>query len=355
MITVRQVNRLLLLACAPFFGAMIWLLSIHVSIQIPQLVTEKNETFSIHSEALSINQRLDQAKANAVLTKSTIEQYFKLYEQSAGTVAALLKNASAQASIPNMIYDGRISAKLGTPSRQAVSGNIDAKLYTINEANYSGYALKVNLKSDKAVKLVLGKDKYGGSETTYDAVRRYGAIAGVNAGGFADDSRGNRFPQDTTVINGKYVSGFFPSNNDTVFIGLSKDRKLIGGKFNQQSELDKLGPLMGSTFVPTLLKNGNKQIIPVRWQTSPGRASRTIVGSYKNDQLLFLVTDGYDESGNSGATLAELQDKLLQLGVKDAYNLDGGGSSTLVFDGNVINHPSDGRLRPLATHFLFFK
>jgi exopolysaccharide biosynthesis protein len=177
----------------------------------------------------------------------------------------------------------------------------------------------------------------------------------VNAGGFADDSRGNRFPQDTTVVNGKYVSGFFPSNNDTVFIGLSKDRKLIGGKFNQQSELDKLGPLMGSTFVPTLLKNGNKQIIPARWQTSPGRAARTVIGSYKNDQLLFLVTDGYDESGNSGATLAELQDKLLQLGVQDAYNLDGGGSSTLVFDGNVINRPSDGRLRPLATHFLFFK
>jgi exopolysaccharide biosynthesis protein len=104
-----------------------------------------------------------------------------------------------------------------------------------------------------------------------------------------------------------------------------------------------------------LLKNGNKQIIPARWQTSPARAPRTVVGSYKNDQLLFLVTDGHDENGNSGATLAELQDKLLQLGVQDAYNLDGGGSSTLVFDGNVINHPSDGRLRPLATHFLFFK
>jgi exopolysaccharide biosynthesis protein len=353
MSTVIQVNRLLMLACAPFLGAMIWLLSIHVSVQIPQLATVNNETFSIHSEALSLNKRLDQAKADAVLTKTTIEQYFKIYEQSAASVAALVKTASAQASIPNIIFDGRISAKLGTANRQAASGNIDAKLYTLNEANYKGYALKVNLKSDKAVKLVLGKDKYGSSETTYDAVRRYGAVAGVNAGGFADDSSGNRFPQDTTMVNGRYVSGFFPSSNDTAFIGLSKDRKLIGGKFNQQSELDKLGPLMGSTFVPTLLKNGNKQIIPARWQT--GRAARTVIGSYKNDQILFLVTDGNDESGNSGATLAELQDKLLQLGVLDAYNLDGGGSSTLVFDGNIINHPSDGRPRPLATHFLFFK
>jgi exopolysaccharide biosynthesis protein len=355
MSTVQQMNRMLLLACGPFLGVMIWLLSLHMTVRIPQLITANTESFSIHTEASRLGNQLDQAKSDAIITKSTIEKYYNFYEQSALSVAALLKNASGQASLPNMILDSRISAKLGSPNRQAASGNIDAKLYTINEANYQGYALKVNLKSDKAIKLVLGKDKNGGSETTYDAVRRYGAVAGVNAGGFADDSRGNRFPQDTTIINGKYVSGFFPSNNDSIFIGLSKDRKLIGGKFNQQSELDKLGPMMGSTFVPTLLKNGNKQIIPARWQTSPARAPRTVVGSYKNDQLLFLVTDGHDESGNSGATLAELQDKLLQLGVQDAYNLDGGGSSTLVFDGNVINHPSDGRLRPLATHFLFFK
>jgi exopolysaccharide biosynthesis protein len=53
--------------------------------------------------------------------------------------------------------------------------------------------------------------------------------------------------------------------------------------------------------------------------------------------------------------LPELQDKLIALGAIDAYNLDGGGSSSLVFNGQVINKPSDGKLRPLPTHFLFFK
>ncbi len=139
------------------------------------------------------------------------------------------------------------------------------------------------------------------------------------------------------------------------FIGLSTDRKLIGGKFYKQEDLDKLKPSFGSTFVPILLQNGKKQPIPPQWVSSPARAPRTVVGSFKNDQLLFIVTDGYDERGNSGATLAELQDKLQSLGIKDAYNLDGGGSSSLIFDGQVINHPSDnGKLRPLATNFLFF-
>jgi exopolysaccharide biosynthesis protein len=355
MIAIRQINRVFLLACAPFVGMLIWLLFVSTNIPINPWAPVAAAPISIHQETLTLNSMLIKANNDAVQTKSIIQQYFQLYEKSTAEVTALLQNAAAQAAKPGIIYDARISAKLGSPMKQASSGNIDLKLFALNENNYKGYALKVNLKSDKAIKLVLGKDKIGSSETTLDAAARYGAIAGVNAGGFADDNKGKRYPLDTTVMNGKYVNGFFPTNNDTTFIGLNKDRKLIGGKFSSQSELDKLNPLMGSTFVPILLKNGNKMSIPYQWQSSPARAARTVMANYKNDQLLFIVTDGYDESGNSGATLAELQDKLQQLGIVDAYNLDGGGSTTLVMGGSVINRPSDGKLRPLATNFLFFK
>jgi len=352
---IQQINRVFLLACAPFLGVLIWLLLVNANIHITDLARPGITTFSLQREAQELDSKLVKANSDAVQTKSIIEKYFELYEKSTAEVTGMLQNAAAQAAKPGLIYDARITAKLGTPMKQATSGNIDLKLFTLNDSNYKGYALKVNLKSDKAIKLVLGNDKMGSSETTLSAASRYGAIAGVNAGGFADDSKGRRFPLDTTVMNGKYLNGFFPSNNDTVFIGLNKDRQLIGGKFTSQSELDKLNPLMGTTFVPTLLKNGSKTSIPYQWQSSPARAARTIMANYKNDQLLFIVTDGYDESGNSGATLAELQDKMQQLGIVDAYNLDGGGSTTLVWGGSVINRPSDGKLRPLATHFLFFK
>ncbi|WNR43532.1 phosphodiester glycosidase family protein [Paenibacillus roseipurpureus] len=352
---IQQINRVLLLACAPFLGMLIWLLFATMDITIPSWSPAAAEPISIHAETLTMDTMLTQANQDAIQTKSIIQQYFQLYEKSTAEVTAMLQVAAAQAVKPGLIYDTRITAKLGSPLRQASSGNIDIRLFALNEKNYTGYALKVNLKTDKAVKLVLGNDKLGSSETTLSAANRYGAVVGVNAGGFADDSRGRRFPLDTTVMNGKYVNGFFPTNNDTAFIGLNKDRQLIGGKFSSQSELDKLNPLMGSTFVPVLLKNGSKLPIPYQWQSSPARAARTVMANYKNDQLLFLVTDGYDESGNSGATLAELQDKMQQLGVVDAYNLDGGGSTTLVWGGSVINRPSDGKLRPLATNFLFFK
>jgi exopolysaccharide biosynthesis protein len=356
MNTVQQINRLFLLACAPFIGVLFWLLAMQTHIELPQLAVRTGGSGAAASGELSaLAAKLDMAQGKAGQTKSVVEKFYQIYEQSTALTGELLKAAAAQAARPVAIYDQRVTAKLGSPIRSMSSNNIELKLFHLDGSSYNGYALKVNLKSDKAMKLVLGKDKLGSAETTLEAARRYGAAAGVNAGGFADDRSGRRYPLDTTVIGGKYLNGFFPSRDNETFIGLSTSRKLIGGQFTRQEDLDKLSPAFGATFVPVLLKNGQKQPIPYQWQTSPARAARTVVGNYKHDQLLFIVTDGVDENGNSGATLAELQDKLQQLGIQDAYNLDGGGSSTLVFDGQLINHPSDGKPRPLATNFLFFR
>lgn len=354
MTGVKTVNRFFLLFSAPFLGMIIWLLFMNVHIRLEDYTIPAGEPILFHEKAQPVHQKLVKAATDGSAIKATIEKYYQMYEKSANDMNAILKQATNQVSKPAVIFDNRIAEKLGKPIRQTSSGNIDLKLYSFNESSYKGFALKADLKSDKAMKMTMGRDKLGGSETTLSAASRYGAVAGINAGGFADDSKG-RFPTGTTILNGKYVYGFFPSENNLSFVGMSTDRKLIGGAFSRQQDLDARKPSFGASFVPVLLQNGKKTAIPSQWLTSPSRAARTVIGSLKNDQVLILVTDGVDERGNSGATLPELQDKLLQLGVKDAYNLDGGGSSTLVYDGQVINRPSDGQMRSLPTHFLFFR
>ncbi|MEK5475369.1 phosphodiester glycosidase family protein [Paenibacillus sp. FSL R5-0407] len=355
MITpTKQINRFFLLATGPLLGLLIALFIGGANIDLNRDKVSFAPDSEIPQVTGQIAQKLDAAEGAAKLTASSIKETAELYHKTTSTMSTIVETAQQSANRPEVIYNKRITVKLGTPFQTIQSDKIRIELYKVNPGTYKGYAMKVKLKSPDAMKMSLGKDKLGGAETTLRAVQRHGAVAGINAGGFAD-SQGKRYPLSTTVLNGEYLTGFEPTFKDLFFVGLSKSGKLIGGKYKNKADLDKLQPSFGASFVPILLNNGVKTTIPQKWKTSPLRAPRTVIGNYKDDQLLILVIDGRDENGSSGATLTELQEKLYKLGVQDAYNLDGGGSSSLIVNGRVVNKPSDGQLRPVPTHFLFFK
>jgi exopolysaccharide biosynthesis protein len=73
-----------------------------------------------------------------------------------------------------------------------------------------------------------------------------------------------------------------------------------------------------------------------------GEQPRTAVGIIDENHYVFVVVDGRDEGYSRGVTLTELADIMTGLGATTAYNLDGGGSSTMYFNGEVINQPSNG-------------
>ncbi|WP_298445420.1 phosphodiester glycosidase family protein [Gordonia sp. (in: high G+C Gram-positive bacteria)] len=72
-----------------------------------------------------------------------------------------------------------------------------------------------------------------------------------------------------------------------------------------------------------------------------GEQPRTAVGVIDANHLVFVVVDGREAGYSRGATLPELAQIMLDLGATTAYNLDGGGSSTLYFNGEVVNQPSN--------------
>ncbi|KAA8785222.1 phosphodiester glycosidase family protein [Paenibacillus amylolyticus] len=354
MITpVKQVNRFFMLALAPFIGLIICLLLFRPELEVGAIIPTNLPEDEVTSQTQTISKELAGAKEAAVQTSSSIKRTTLLYNKTTSTMSTIVQKATVQAARPETIYNKRITSKLGVPLDRVDSDRITIELYRVNPGTYKGYAMKIKLKDHNAMKMALNSE-LGRSETTMQAVKRSGAIAGINAGGFAD-SGGKRYPLSTTVMDGKYINGFQASFKDLFFVGLNDAGKLVGGKFFDKSSLDRLRPQFGATFVPVLMKNGQKTIIPDKWKVSPKRAPRTVIGNYKDDQLLIMVVDGYNESGSSGATLEEMQGRLLKLGVVDAYNLDGGGSSSLILNNRVINNPSDGSLRPVPTHFLFYK
>lgn len=87
---------------------------------------------------------------------------------------------------------------------------------------------------------------------------------------------------------------------------------------------------------------------------APTRHPRTAIGfNERNTRMYFVVVDGRQPGYSVGMSLQELAEFLLELGCTQAINLDGGGSSTMVVRGDVVNRPSDlAGERPVANALL---
>ncbi|MGI6567541.1 MAG: phosphodiester glycosidase family protein [Firmicutes bacterium] len=107
---------------------------------------------------------------------------------------------------------------------------------------------------------------------------------------------------------------------------------------------------------PRLLRNGEIAVTgqEERFQAdiTQGRAPRTALGVTAAGELLLATVNGRQARISIGMTLEELAELMLELGAVEAMNLDGGGSSTMVVRGIVLNAPSDGRPRPVSNAVL---
>jgi exopolysaccharide biosynthesis protein len=97
------------------------------------------------------------------------------------------------------------------------------------------------------------------------------------------------------------------------------------------------------SFGPALIEDG-EIVVDSTSEVSKSMNSnpRTAIGQVSALHYIFIVSDGRtDES--AGLTLLELADEFAERGCTIAYNLDGGGSSTMYFNGQIVNNPTDGR------------
>ena len=94
------------------------------------------------------------------------------------------------------------------------------------------------------------------------------------------------------------------------------------------------------SFGPALIQEGD---ICVTEEDEVGKAMasnpRTAIGIIDSLHYVFVVSDGRTEE-SEGLSLLELAELMYELGVETAYNLDGGGSSTMYFNGKVVNKPT---------------
>lgn len=159
-----------------------------------------------------------------------------------------------------------------------------------------------------------------------------GAVAGINAGGFVDTGGvGNGgTPLGIVIKDGKLAYG--NPGMETVVIGFDKKNVLHVGSMTAQEALDK-GMRDAVSFEPVLVVNGK----PAEFSgTGGGLNPRTAIGQREDGSVLLLVIDGR-QPHSLGATYKDLVDVMLEYGAVNAGNLDGGSSSMLYYNGELIN------------------
>ncbi|WP_051624108.1 phosphodiester glycosidase family protein [Clostridium akagii] len=148
------------------------------------------------------------------------------------------------------------------------------------------------------------------------------------------------FPGDFVISNSNvvYKDKDVGENDDFSVTAFTKSGKLIVGN-HSINDLKKADVSEALCFRPPALIINNKLQINDDDAGIDGFQPRTAIGQTSDGTILFLVMDGRQTLVKSGATLKDAQDELLKHGAANATCLDGGFSSTLYYDGKVINNP----------------
>jgi exopolysaccharide biosynthesis protein len=280
---------------------------------------------------------------------TTQHRHWAKYIIGSDGLAKRLAQYQAQFKAMDEVKDNRVfGPQLDTTT--SISKKREVVLETIETAKFSGYLLYVS--DPKQVKLVV-PSKVGRGEQVSAMVKRTGAIAGVNAGGFvAPNMRGNGFVPIGLVMSGGKI--FFNNGNTKTpqsIVGIDKYGKMVAGKYTID-ELSKMEVQDAVTFSPRFIVNGKGLI--KNQSEGYGLAPRTAMAQLADGTIVFIIVDGRKAS-SIGASLYDVQEILLEKGAVIAANLDGGASSIIVHNNEILNTPSGDKERYIPTAFLVYE
>ena len=165
-----------------------------------------------------------------------------------------------------------------------------------------------------------------------DMVKKYDAVAGINGGAFADpNGQGNGgVAVGVTFSEGKATNAY--ATTDYTMAGFDQNNVLIVGKLSK-SQAEERGIRDAAAFGPALVVNGE----PAQFSgVGSGLNPRTAIGQRADGAVLMLVIDGR-QVNSPGASMADLVEIMVRYGAVNACNLDGGSSSNIYYNGEMLN------------------
>ena len=197
------------------------------------------------------------------------------------------------------------------------------------------YVADVEVTDGTSILSAFANNTYGRNitDTTSDMAEENNAVLAING-----DYYGAR--QSGYVIRNGVVYRNQGSNGEDMVISKDGSLSFISESDTTTDSLMQKQAWQVLSFGPVLVENGQ---VAVSENDEVGMAMasnpRTAIGTVAKNHYLFVVSDGRT-SESAGLSLYELANFMKSLGATNVYNLDGGGSSTMVFRGEVVNNPT---------------
>lgn len=293
-----------------------------------------------------INEKLGLSEATvASLTENTNGNSSDSAGQSASEAENNSGSAVSSSGASNASKSGTNTGDSTNLSASSIEGgtvigsysdsNVSITLKEYREYDSAIYVADITVSDVSYLKTSLASNTYGRNitDTTSDIASDNNAILAING-----DYYGAR--QSGYVIRNGSLYRNSSGNRDALAIMKNGEFKFVSEGETSAETLLQNGALQVFSFGPVLLEDGS---ISVSENDEVGMAMasnpRTAIGYLGKNHYVFVVSDGRT-SESAGLSLYELAEFMQSLGVVDAYNLDGGGSSTMVFKGEVINTPT---------------
>lgn len=217
-----------------------------------------------------------------------------------------------------------------------IDDNITVVLTEYREYGTTIYVADVRIKSVDYLKSAFAEDTFGRNitELTSEMAKRNGAIIAINGDFYGSQPRGY------VLRNSELYRDLARRDTETLIV---YSDGLFGTIIERKVDIEDVmeeGAVHSFAFGPTLVMDGEimvtkDQEVGISMESNP----RTAIGIIDNLHYIFVVSDGRTKESR-GLSLYQLADFMRERGANIAYNLDGGGSSTMYFNGKVVNYPT---------------
>jgi len=255
------------------------------------------------------------------------------------TLTAASSSTTATTSAVQTNTDATAQTQEVIVTDSAYSGNgISIVITSVRVSGTNAYVADVQLASASSLKTALAQNTFGSNitQTTSQMAAANNAILAINGDYYGANKRGY------VIKNGVLYRDTVRQGDDTQDLAIYSDGSfaIIDETEVTAQELLDSGVVQLFAFGPSLLENGEVQV-SASDEVSRAKSNnpRTAIGIIDDLHYVIVVADGRT-SESEGLSLLELAELMESYGCVTAYNLDGGGSSTMVFNGVVVNQPT---------------